>query len=192
VPVVLLWLALAVVLDEDVVPVVLLLVSAPEAWPRRPGSSAMICAGGPSPDADDVPPPAHGCPDPAVLPCVPGIPPLRSPAGPGAIGPPPGPVRCCGMVDPDGPGATRAPPGPTRPVPPGAAAPVSLVPDVPVDVPPVVPLLAAPPADPPAPPPAEPPDEPPLCASATTALDASHTAAMREICLPIRAIAASL
>jgi len=179
VPVVLLWLALAVVLDEDVVPVVLLLVSAPETWPRRPGSSAMICAGGPSPD-------------PAVLPCVPGIPPLRSPAGPGAIGPPPGPVRCCGMVDPDGPGATRAPPGPTRPVPPGAAAPVSLVPDVPVDVPPVVPLLAAPPADPPAPPPAEPPDEPPLCASATTALDASHTAAMREICLPIRAIAASL
>src|SRR5262249_9336777 len=41
--------------------------------------------------------------------------PLTSPAGPGAIGVPPGPTRCDEMPLPDDPGATGAPPGATVP-----------------------------------------------------------------------------
>src|SRR5437870_10217831 len=42
--------------------------------------------------------------------------PLTSPAGPGAIGVPPGPTRCVGIFAPEGPGASGVPPGPTDPL----------------------------------------------------------------------------
>jgi len=103
--------------------------------------------------------------------------PLTSPAGPGAIGVPPGPTRWLGTLELAGPGATAVPPGPLAPLlsvelagpdpllVPGATAEGA--------VPPV--LEPAPPVPEPAPPAPEPP--PPVWATVTSVDEARKRAA---------------
>src|SRR5262249_3651804 len=78
------------------------LVSAP---PGQPGRGRVV---------GETPEPLCAGPAPCVVLGM--VVPLPSPAGPGAIGVPPGPPRCDGMLMPDDPGATGAPPGATVPL----------------------------------------------------------------------------
>ena len=119
--------------------------------------------------------------------------PLTSPAGPGAIGVPPGPTRCDGMLVPDDPGATGEPPGatvplfrvevagPDPPLTPGATGLVDEpAADEPTPVPPTPPTPPpappTPPLAPPEPPPAPPPAPPPVWAATISVVEARKAA----------------
>jgi hypothetical protein len=161
-----------VVAPPDTVPPVALLRES-RLGPVCPGSTMMLGVGPkPAVSLREPPGPQFGR-DPEAAPCCVlgvGVPPT-SPAGPGAIGVPPGPTRCAGTADPAGPGATGTPPGPTCPlfkVVPAAPVPLELPGATGAGA---VALPAAPPPGEPAepvPPPLEP--VPPLVCAATMVL----------------------